>query len=109
MLFRRKKNKRISEVSENRDSLFNLVAKAKVLTSMAEESDVIELLNKVLDDLRYSSPSAKEEVSKIDNKIDKMLDDIKIMLSNKKSNDKIIGEISDTILIIAKRKSLTEV
>lgn len=106
MLFKKKKTS--AKVVDNKDYLFNNIAKAKVLTSMTEDSVLVERLTKALEALRYSSPSANEEVVKLDDKIEKSLDDLKIMLATSRPVEKTLAEIADLDIVIARRKSLTE-
>lgn len=106
--FRRKKLTDNEKVVKDNDILRTNTAKAKVLKSACKIDTIVQRLNKIIDDLQYSSPSKKETIQKIDNKISNKLDDLKILILGGKSEEKILSEVEELEILVAERISFLE-
>lgn len=104
----KKFNKTQENIVESVATLKDNIVTAKTLCAMATSETVVEKLKEILDLLQYASPSKNASVAKLDGKIGNKLDDVKILLSGGKAEEKILEKINDTRILIVERNSMTE-
>ena len=78
-------------------------AKMDVLIASASSEESCEKLRAFRAKVEYLSVSPKEEVLKLDRKINDALDDLKIVLAKKESDDKIDDGIKNLEILLAQR------
>lgn len=106
--FRRKKVTDNEKVVKDNATLKGNVAKVKVLCTASKNDEVTAKLKVVTDKLQYSSPSKKESIQKLDNKISNKLDDLKILIIGGKAEDKILNALEELEILVAERESYLE-
>ena len=106
--FRRKKVTDNEKVEKDNATLKGNVAKVKVLCTASKSEDVTARLKVVTDKLQYSSPSKKESIQKLDNKISNKLDDLKILILGGKAEEKVLSALDDLEILVSERESYLE-
>lgn len=104
----KKFNKTQEKIVEDVAALKDNIVTAKTLCAMATSETVVAKLKEILDLLQYASPSKNPDVAKFDDKIGNKLDDVKILVSGGKVEEKILEKINDTRILIVERNSMTE-
>ena len=105
--FKKKKKDHEEIVKENNVSLKENVVKISVICQSCPFAESKAKLQKLHDKLKYSSPSSQERVAKVDNKIFKKLDDVRIAIA-KNSEERVSEEVFDLELLVVERQSLFE-
>ncbi len=83
--------------------------KAKTLLNMAQEEELITVLETIVHDLEYAPPAKGESVAKYDKKICNALDDLKVAIASNKHQDKINALAVDLSVLIAERNEYASV
>ncbi len=101
-LFRKSKDK---ERKEYIDFLQKLSSTCDLSLKYAEKTEHHLRVQVLCDDVRYFIPFETEEIKRIDSKINKVLDDLKILLYTNREPYRVQSKLDDLELLIKERSS----
>ena len=106
---RRRASKREKKINKATTQDMQLIAcdRMTVLIEMTANADYKIMIEGLREDMKFISPCQSNDAEKAENKILAKLDDLKIVISNPRKDNRVSDEISELRVLIAERKIIT--
>ncbi len=104
MCFFKRKTK-VDKLAQNGAELVALASKAEILIALAKTEEVKAKLAKIKEEVTYLKTSTNASAIKLQNRIDSLLDDVKIKLSTNQE-EKAVKIIDDIVIAIKERENI---
>lgn len=108
--FLRKKREKAGKTAlSDNESMKATYARAIQIAAMAETGSIVKKrIEAVAEEIKYFSPTSKNECLKTDKKINNQVDDLRALIAGKKPEEKILSAIDEIDSLIAYRKAMLE-